>query len=356
MKKAAFTLLVTIAASLFIISCGERENPVIEEPLYEIVAQVPPVGVFKQMDFNGANTVIAADYAGIATIDLSNPSSPGVVNVFGNDHFGIEYFDDISACYYNNDTKRIWYARADASGSIVGAIWAPPDTFLTVQVFRGTNPRSFYCQDAYHFEGDSAVTDSMLVALIDWGEIFNFESSVFTLNSFGFGQIQRITSYINLDAHPYDSAISDDWHYAYLAVDKVGLQIIDISIYEQLAPSIGSFDTEGYSRGIDLQDDIVYLADWHWGLQIIDVSDPTNPVRISNLKFPGADDCEKVKVVGDKAAVMDRYNGIYGVDISDPSNPVEMFNFDTITPTDIEVTEDYIFVVDEDAGLYIVSW
>jgi len=91
-------------------------------------------------------------------------------------------------------------------------------------------------------------------------------------------------------------------------------------------------------------------------LQIIDVSDPTNPTRLSNLQFSGAEDCDKVKVVGNKAAVMDLYNGIFAVDISDPSNPVEMFNFTTITPTDIEVSEDYIFVVDADAGLIIASW
>ncbi len=354
MKSAAYVLTVVIIASLLFISCGERKNPVIQTPAYQIVAQIPPVGVFKQLDYNGANSVIAADYAGIVYLDLSDPASPGPVISLNH-----PYFDDIKACYYNNDTKRLWYANTYSSKAITGAIWTQPDQ-LDVQVFTGSNPRSYYTEDAYHFEGDSAVTDSMLIQYIDWGEnylgtIFDFISNVYVLNASGFGQSIHWTSFQHPDAQTYDFAVSDDWHYAYLAVDKVGLHIIDLFVPGD-AESIGSYDTEGFSRGVDVQGDYCYLADWHWGLQIFDVSDPTNPVRLSTLQFPGADDCEKVKVIGNKAAVMDLYDGIFAVDVSDPSNPVEMFNFNTITPTDIEVTEDYIFVVDVDAGLIIVSW
>jgi hypothetical protein len=44
------------------------------------------------------------------------------------------------------------------------------------------------------------------------------------------------------------------------------------------------------------------------------------------------------------------------IDISDPANPVELFSFDTITPTDILLTDNYLYVIDEDAGLIIATW
>ena len=354
MKTAA--LILTL--SLFIISCNTRKDPVRDNPGYQIAAQVPPVGVFKQLFLNGASSLIAADYYGIAVIDLSNPEAPGVPTQLKHD-----LMQNINNCYYNNDTKRLWLANwGESDSTIAGMTWLAPDSFdLNDTLITGSNPLKFTAQDIYHLEADTIFTDSIHVAYISWGThdigVFDFIHQICHpyapwTDRFPFSQF---TWYLNPSAHVYDYAVSEDWHYAYLAVDKVGLEIIDLTSYGS-ASSIGSFDTEGYCRGIAVQGNYCYLADRHWGLQIIDVTDPTNPLRVSNLQFTGADDCEKIKVIGNKAAILDIYNGIYAVDISDKVNPVEIFNFDTITPTDIEVTEDYIFIIDEDAGLVIASW
>ena len=349
MKHALKAGMTCIIIAILINGCGERKNAVLPEEGFSIVTTIPPVGVFRELKIYGDTGYLSSDYAGILVLDMADPGHPIVVDTIDYDYFGpiqsmnlspvsgLLYVEMISSLNVNKGLKVYPFAAMnDTTGNIIFETGSPP-----------------VLEFSYGFESvrDSigfAIVDTMIIYLIDNSESNKFQEHHVYREWWGY-----VDDHTNgyPDHNVYDYVI--EGNYAYLAVSEYGMAIVDLA---NECATVGAFDTEGYCKGIDYQDSYCYLADWHWGLQVMDVSDPANPQRIANLKIAGADDCEEVKVAGNKAALLDKYNGVFGIDISDPANPELMFNFDTVTPEDIVVSEDYIYVIDEDAGLVIASW
>ncbi|AOX01165.1 hypothetical protein BJP34_18495 [Moorena producens PAL-8-15-08-1] len=91
---------------------------------------------------------------------------------------------------------------------------------------------------------------------------------------------------------------------------------------------IGSFDTPDPALGLGqpfntyqvaIAGNTAYLADIQYGLQIIDVSDPTDPSRLGRLYLPGTP--QGVAVAGNTAYVAARNLGLYIIDVSNPTAP-----------------------------------
>jgi hypothetical protein len=70
-----------------------------------------------------------------------------------------------------------------------------------------------------------------------------------------------------------------------------------------------------------------YVADQGFGLQIFEISDPSNPAFAGSFDTP--DGAYDVFVAGSYAFVADWYSGLQIIDISDPSNPAFAGSFDT---------------------------
>ncbi len=348
--KPAYWIILLITAPLLIISCGERKNPAGKPPTpYKIVAEIPPVGVFKGLFLNGANSFIAADYAGLFKIDLSDPASPGYPFPCASG----SVYRWVNSVQYFPATSHLYLIGSNGTNPGITLYDLLSDTTAQIKFITSSGPSQLYVQEVIHYVSDSLVVDSLLLHLIDnVGDEHGFYTQVYEpVGTAGF--LRKTTlNYDFPNGLIYDFAVSDSGNTAYLAVDEYGMDIVDIPTETRL----GRFDTEGFCRGIAVQGDYCYLADRYWGLQVLDVSIPAAPVRVANLRFEGARDCEKVRVCGDRALVMDLYDGVFAVDVSDPANPKELFNFDTVTPTDIAIDGDYIYVIDEDAGLVIASW
>ncbi len=353
MKHALKTVPI-ILILLLVLSCGERKSGVGSDQLYSIVSTLPPVGVFKHLDLHPeiATGYISADYIGLLVVDFSDPGNPVITDTLDNDFMG-----SIGSSYISSETG-FAYIETSAEGSSNKGIKAfPLDSLETIsRAFMETGSPPIVKMEIVEFFRDSLgapYIDSLHLYICDRSELGKeFQRQHMIRYNFG-GVTSFYTDYSDYFAYAnvYDFVIVGDL--AYLAMNEQGMTIIDMTTG---FVEMGGFDTEGFCQGIDAEGDYCYLADRHWGLQVIDVSDPMNPVRAANLKFEGADDCDKVKIAGDRAVVLDRYDGVFAVDISNPANPRMIFNVDTITPTDIVVTEEYIYVLDEDAGLVVISW
>ncbi|MFW9951448.1 MAG: LVIVD repeat-containing protein [Candidatus Thorarchaeota archaeon] len=100
-----------------------------------------------------------------------------------------------------------------------------------------------------------------------------------------------------------------------------GLFIIDVS--NPRSPSLlGSFFDGGLSRKVDVVGNIAYLANTNLGLEVINVSNPSNPVKIDN--YYGA--VYDVQIIGDLAYLADWSRGLVILNVSDPYNVVEISN------------------------------
>ncbi|UCD64550.1 MAG: hypothetical protein JSW34_03695 [Candidatus Zixiibacteriota bacterium] len=144
--------------------------------------------------------------------------------------------------------------------------------------------------------------------------------------------------------------------YAYvtaLSPSTYGFNVIDIS--NPVNPVvIGTCNTQGSPRAVLVSGIYAYIADGASGFQIINVSDPQTPTLMGNCDTP--DHAWSVFLVGEYAYVADGDSGIQVIDISDPSNPTLVTSHDTPGEArDIFVVDGYAYVADGYSGLVIVE-
>ena len=105
---------------------------------------------------------------------------------------------------------------------------------------------------------------------------------------------------------------------AYLANGEAGLDILDISDLSD-PKRMGGHDTDGIATDVFVAGDLAYVADLENGLVIIDVSNPLLTREVGH--FDTDDQARRVTVDGDHAFVGDRFNGLLIIDVSTPSSP-----------------------------------
>ena len=103
------------------------------------------------------------------------------------------------------------------------------------------------------------------------------------------------------------------------------LSIYDLGI--GVAPRLlGTLPLSDSAVNVHVSGDRAYVASAQSGLVVIDVSNPTKPVRLSSCDTPGC--ATQVKSFGNHALVADSY-GVQVVDLSDPAHPVLLSGYDT---------------------------
>jgi hypothetical protein len=100
--------------------------------------------------------------------------------------------------------------------------------------------------------------------------------------------------------------------------------------------------------------DFAFVADRTSGLQLIDITDPTNPTLAGTYDTPG--EAQGVVVAGDLAFVADYTAGLQVIDITDPINPTLAGTYDTPGyARGVTVTGGLALVADKDFGLQVIK-
>ena len=77
---------------------------------------------------------------------------------------------------------------------------------------------------------------------------------------------------------------------AYVAADDLALQLINVS--NPTNPSLlGSFNMVGYASGISVVGSIAYVVAQYGGLQLINVSNPSNPSLLGSFNIIASGEC-----------------------------------------------------------------
>ena len=138
---------------------------------------------------------------------------------------------------------------------------------------------------------------------------------------------------------------------AFIANGWGGLKIIDIS--DPTNPiKVGQFKDGGDANGVYVSGSYAYVANEFDGLEIIDISNPTNPGKVGQCDGAGED----VYVSGSYAYVAEWNNGLGIIDISDPTNPMKVGQFHEGDSTkDVFVSGSYVYLASNWNGLEILQ-
>jgi len=141
--------------------------------------------------------------------------------------------------------------------------------------------------------------------------------------------------------------------YAYLADYSLGLQIFNVPTPTPFF--VGKFDRSGYQHDVYVSGDYAYMA-YRSGLQIYDVSTPSNPILRSNYATPGDGAAVGVFVVGYYAYVADGGSGLQIINVSNPESPSWAGACDTDGyASSVFISGSYAYVADGDNGLEIID-
>jgi hypothetical protein len=156
----------------------------------------------------------------------------------------------------------------------------------------------------------------------------------------------------NTPGHAYGVAVSGS--HAYVADYEFGLQIIDIS-NPAIPAFVGTADTAGNANDLAVSGNYAYVADGADGLVVIDISNPASPSIAGSYNTPG--DARSVAISGNYAYVADDGGvGLQIIDISNPANPTFAAGYDTTgTAYGVAISGHYAYVADGASGLQIID-
>ena len=161
----------------------------------------------------------------------------------------------------------------------------------------------------------------------------------------------RLSGFVATPGNASDIFISDE--YAYVVDGTAGLQIIDVS--DKTNPTIsGSVDTPGEASGIFKNGKYAYVADGNQGLAVIDIGIPEFPNIVKQVPTNG--DSRDVVVSGKYAYVADGTNGLTRFDITVPGDPQRIDSWETPgTAVGITLSGNYAYVADGERGIVIFN-
>lgn len=130
--------------------------------------------------------------------------------------------------------------------------------------------------------------------------------------------------------------------------------------YSQLTGPVilGSADTPDTAESVAVYGSYAYVADWESGLQIIDVTNPLNPLLVSFINT--ADRATDVAISDDGATAYIADNGgIYAIDITSPETPVIAQHLQSgiadYYATALDIENDRLYAARDDLMVFDVS-
>lgn len=164
-------------------------------------------------------------------------------------------------------------------------------------------------------------------------------------------QIINVSSYIP-EKHVESVYVSGN--YAYITNLEEGLEIINIS-----NPSnpifIADYKTGDQFHDAIIEGDLAFIAASSFtSFQIVNISNPSNPTFLSGIS--SSQGIGRITIFGDYAFLTVGGNGIRIVDISNPRSPSLIRTFDTYGYAyEVAIEGDYAYVADSSGGLSILD-
>ncbi len=141
----------------------------------------------------------------------------------------------------------------------------------------------------------------------------------------------------------YEDAIMAD-HLLFLAAKKAEGTVPDLRVFrldnKGKTTQIGSYRSKDYAHSIARKGHYLYLVDGKFGLETIDISDPSKPQLSSFLPLDGYS--HKVVIQNNLALVTSGFQGLHLIDISQPTQPRLISTFQAYPPPEQNSANDNV--------------
>jgi hypothetical protein len=151
-------------------------------------------------------------------------------------------------------------------------------------------------------------------------------------------------------------------NYIYAAADQRGLVVyqMNYAATDNILPLqyCGEADTPGEADDVVLYGSYAYIADAQGGLQVIDISDPAHPARITDGAYATDSFARSVARIDHYLLVGTYGDGVYLFDISDPASPNFMQHIAKSTTgyvNKIATANGKFYVASRDKGVLVMS-
>jgi len=304
---------------------------------------------------------IAAEYAGIITVNVSDPSNPyqSSFNLgTGQTKYALDLSDDGSFLVASSGhNTELFIVNPDGSINLidegpplVGAEEIHIIGTYSFQVLDGTlyvldlNSLGLPIVDSHNLLGNGTTYYGMT----------SFNSTLYVSDPFYGIEIFDVSNPANLTLlGSYETSCNDIKYFnGYVFTpDGTGMVIIDVS--DPVNPEfVSEYEGVGHvSSDLKVSGSYCYLLT-AIGLYVLDVSDPTHPVLVGvNQPSSGAD--LHLEIKGNYAYVTNYIEGLRAVDISDPTNPVTVDNSSPAYFNNLALDGNYIYVADDQNNLKV---
>jgi hypothetical protein len=311
---------------LQVIDISDPQNPF-------VFRSVDALGSTGRVIISGDNAYVTAGFDGLLVFDITDPENPQIISV-------VEVPDQVRDVAVSGGKAFVTYSGDYNSGGsmFVVDITNPefPEIIRNVETPLGASRLVVSGNHALvlgPYRGDCLLLVLGISGSADFPTVFSVDTP---------GSAEGV-------------AASGD--YVFIADGEAGLQVIDPSMTGQQNPVIGTVALPGLAGDVDISDTHAYIL-CGASLQIVDVSDPTDPLHEGNLEILGY--LSDLAVSFPYAYVVEWDTGLYIIDITSPANPLIVGNVDTPGGGDfggansLAVSGNYAYVTDA-FGLHIID-
>jgi hypothetical protein len=224
------------------------------------------------------------------------------------------------------------YLTKSSAGSDIVSVTNPASPTRIASVSTFSNDLAFTVRNNTLFAGLAAGTTGL--------RFFDVQSPQNGVTAYGL---------YNSPGSALDVVISGN--YAYLADGASGLQVVNATSVSSPV-RVGGYDTPGGCSGLTVLGQYCYIADQSSGLQVVNVANPAAPTLSTTV----SGSCQKAESQIRYVYVLDQISGLRILDAANPAAPVQVGAYNTGgTAWDLAIRDSYAYISDFDAGLLILQ-
>ncbi len=330
-----FNLFIVLLLGLFmLVSCGKPTTPVYIEPIgdggYTIVSRFVTSGYAQDIVKKDNYVYIAQGEGGLMIIDVANPAQPE----------GVSTTTDGVRGYSSNIAMKdsVIYLGAGSFGVTVLNVSNPNIPIVTAANTSMKPAKNLHVLGDYLFTAISE--QGVKIAKISYPTQPDPRGGMST------------------SGYAHGIATTIDSNYLLVACGEMGLSIFNISDFQNgfgVYPLTGWSDTPGYAEAVTILDSesLAFMACGTAGRQIFYFSDSTNVHIVGGYDGPGY--AKDLLYSNQKIFLTAEKGGLQIIDVSDVTNPDLIGLVVTEYALGIDADENFIYVADEIEGLVTVS-